>query len=59
MGDLTVTNSMFLDSQEGILGGEPTGQKIVIDRSTFAGLGQCDETRRLRAFDLSRQPGHR
>lgn len=44
MGDLTVTNSMFLDSQEGILGGEPNGQKIVIDHSTFAGLGQCDQT---------------
>lgn len=44
MGDLTVTNSMFLDSQEGILGGQPTGQRITIDRSTFAGLGQCDET---------------
>jgi len=42
-GDLTVTNSMFLDSQEGILGGEPTGQRITIDRSTFSGLGQCDE----------------
>ncbi|WP_425228221.1 right-handed parallel beta-helix repeat-containing protein [Sphingomonas sp.] len=45
LGDLTVTRSMFLDSQEGILGGEPTGQRIVIDHSTFAGLGQCDETR--------------
>ena len=44
MGDLTVTNSMFLDSQEGILGGEPTGQRIKIDRSTFSGLGQCDES---------------
>lgn len=44
MGDLTVTNSMFLDSQEGILGGQPTGQRITIDRSTFSGLGQCDET---------------
>jgi hypothetical protein len=44
MGNLTVTNSMFMDSQEGILGGEPIGQKIVIDHSTFAGLGQCDET---------------
>ncbi|MBM3929011.1 MAG: right-handed parallel beta-helix repeat-containing protein [Sphingomonadales bacterium] len=43
MGNLTVTNSMFLDSQEGILGGEPTGQRIVIDRSTFAGLGTCDD----------------
>lgn len=44
MGDLTVTNAMFLDSQEGILGGKPTGQKILIDHSTFAGLGQCDES---------------
>ena len=44
IGDLTVTNSMFLDSQEGILGGQPTGQRITIDRSTFAGLGQCDES---------------
>ena len=43
MGDLTVSNAMFLDSQEGILGGEPTGQRITIDHSTFAGLGQCDE----------------
>ncbi|BCA61802.1 hypothetical protein HMP09_1036 [Sphingomonas sp. HMP9] len=44
MGNLTVTNAMFLDSQEGILGGEPTAQTIVIDHSTFAGLGQCDES---------------
>lgn len=45
IGDLTVTNSTFLDSQEGILGGNPDGrQRITIDRSTFAGLGQCDET---------------
>ena len=44
LGDLHVTNSMFLDSQEGILGGQPNGQRITIDRSTFAGLGQCDET---------------
>lgn len=43
MGDLTVTNAMFLDSQEGILGGQPTNQHITIDHSTFAGLGQCDE----------------
>jgi hypothetical protein len=45
-GDLTVSNAMFLDSQEGILGGYPAAsQRIAIDRSTFAGLGQCDETR--------------
>ncbi len=44
IGDLVVRNSMFLDSQEGILGGHPSGQKITIDHSTFAGLGQCDES---------------
>ena len=44
LGDLTVVNSMFLDSQEGILGGEPTDQRITIDRSTFSGLGQCDQS---------------
>lgn len=45
IGDLTVTNSTFLDSQEGILGGNPEGrQQIAIERSTFSGLGQCDET---------------
>ncbi|CAN5515978.1 hypothetical protein BH09PSE4_BH09PSE4_01660 [soil metagenome] len=44
IGDLTVLNSMFLDSQEGILGGAAEGQRVVIDHSTFAGLGQCDES---------------
>lgn len=43
-GDLTVVNSMFLDSQQGIGGGAPGDQRIVIDHSTFAGLGQCDES---------------
>ncbi|QIG81306.1 polysaccharide lyase domain-containing protein [Stakelama tenebrarum] len=44
-GDLFVSNSMFLDSQEGILGGgHETIRTIAIDHSTFAGLGQCDET---------------
>jgi hypothetical protein len=43
MGDLTVRNAMFMDSQEGILGGQPTNQRITIDRSTFSGLGQCDQ----------------
>ena len=42
MGNLAVTNSMFLNSQEGILGGGPTTKRITIDRSTFSGLGQCD-----------------
>lgn len=44
IGDLRVTNAMFLDSQEGILGGHPSNQRITIDRSTFSGLGQCNET---------------
>jgi hypothetical protein len=43
MGDLTVTNAMFLDSQEGILGGgHETVRRITIDHSSFAGLGQCE-----------------
>jgi hypothetical protein len=42
MGDLVVRNAMFLDSQEGILGGQPTAQRITVDHSTFSGLGQCD-----------------
>lgn len=44
-GNLRVSNSMFLDSQEGILGGyHETVRDIRIDRSTFAGLGQCHES---------------
>ena len=43
-GDLRVQNSMFLDSQEGILGNQDTPQRITVDHSTFSGLGQCDET---------------
>jgi hypothetical protein len=43
MGDLQVTNAMFLDSQEGILGGgHETVRHITVDRSTFSGLGQCE-----------------
>lgn len=44
LGDLTVVNSMFLDSQEGILGATDQPTRIRIERSTFSGLGQCDET---------------
>ncbi|RKF22772.1 right-handed parallel beta-helix repeat-containing protein [Altericroceibacterium spongiae] len=40
-GDLTVAESWFQNSQQGILSaGDPTGT-IVIDRSTFTGLGTC------------------
>lgn len=44
IGDLVVRNSMFLDSQEGILGATDDAVNITIDRSTFSGLGQCHET---------------
>ena len=44
IGDLTVRNSMFLDSQEGILGGTDAATTITVDRSTCSGLGQCHET---------------
>lgn len=45
IGNITIRNTMFLDSQEGILGGNPSpAQRITIDQSTFAGLGQCDES---------------
>jgi hypothetical protein len=42
VGDLTVTNSMFLDAQEGILGGGEGVRNVRVDHSTFAGLGQCE-----------------
>ncbi|MCD2314940.1 right-handed parallel beta-helix repeat-containing protein [Sphingomonas sp. IC-11] len=44
IGDLVVRNSMFLDSQEGILGGTEEPTSVTVDRSTFSGLGQCHET---------------
>lgn len=41
-GGLTVMNSTFRDSEEGILSADdPTGT-IRVDRSTFSGLGRCD-----------------
>ncbi|RED17604.1 right-handed parallel beta-helix repeat-containing protein [Parasphingopyxis lamellibrachiae] len=41
-GDLQVHNSMFRDSEQGILSAEDRGASIRIDRSTFSGLGRCD-----------------
>lgn len=41
-GDLTVTRSTFRDSDEGILTGNDDRGQIVIERSTFSGLGGCD-----------------
>lgn len=41
-GNLDVVNSMFRDSQQGILSGNDPSATIRIDRSTFSGLGRCD-----------------
>ena len=42
-GRLTVTGSIFRDSEEGILGGgDDATADIRVERSTFSGLGRCD-----------------
>jgi hypothetical protein len=41
-GDLTVAQSWFLDSQQGILTASDPAGTIVIDKSTFSGLGTCE-----------------
>ncbi|WEK45303.1 MAG: right-handed parallel beta-helix repeat-containing protein [Candidatus Andeanibacterium colombiense] len=41
-GDLTVAQSWFRDSQEGILSAEDPNGRIVIDKSTFTRLGTCE-----------------
>jgi hypothetical protein len=41
-GDLTVAESWFRDSQQGILTGDNAGGRLVVDRSTFTRLGTCD-----------------
>jgi len=41
-GDLTVAQSWFADSQQGILTGDDPKGRIVIDKSTFSGLGTCE-----------------
>lgn len=40
--DLLVTNSMFLNSEQGILSHNDLESSLTIDRSTFSGLGRCD-----------------
>lgn len=40
--DLTVFNSLFRNSEEGILTADDKGSSLTIDRSTFSGLGRCD-----------------
>jgi len=41
-GDLSVVNSIFRDSEEGILTHDDPSSTIHIDRSTFTRLGRCD-----------------
>jgi hypothetical protein len=41
-GNLTVAQSWFRDSEEGILTGNDPNGLIVIDKSTFSRLGRCD-----------------
>ncbi|MXP40437.1 right-handed parallel beta-helix repeat-containing protein [Altererythrobacter soli] len=41
-GRLTVAQSWFRDSQQGILTGDDPGGQLVVDRSTFSRLGTCE-----------------
>jgi len=41
-GDLTVAESWFRDSEEGILTGDDPNARLIIDRSTFSRLGTCE-----------------
>lgn len=42
-GDLTVMDSRFADSQQGILTANGVRARVTILRSTFSGLGNCDD----------------
>ncbi len=41
-GDLTVTRSVFRNSEQGILTANDNSGSIIVDQSTFSGLGRCD-----------------
>ena len=41
-GNLDVTRSVFRNSEQGILTAEDPAGEIIIDQSTFTGLGRCD-----------------
>ena len=41
-GNLTVRESLFRDSEAGILSANDPSSSIVVERSTFSGLGRCD-----------------
>lgn len=43
-GNLSVSQSWFADSQQGILTGDDPKSSIVIDKSTFSGLGTCENS---------------
>lgn len=43
-GDLTIAQSWFLDSQQGILTADDPASAIVIDKTTFSGLGTCENS---------------
>lgn len=43
-GALNITHSRFLDSQQGILTGDDPDSRIYITRSTFSGLGTCENS---------------
>jgi hypothetical protein len=40
--DLTISNSLFRDSEQGILTADDRASTLTIDRSTFSRLGRCD-----------------
>lgn len=42
-GDLSVLDTRFADSQQGILTANGVRARVVIERSTFSGLGNCDD----------------
>ncbi len=43
-GNLTVAQSWFRDSQQGILTGANPQSRLVVDRSTFSRLGNCEDS---------------
>lgn len=43
-GNLTVTRTIFRNSEQGISTGEDNAGEISIDRSSFTGLGRCDRS---------------
>jgi hypothetical protein len=42
-GDLTVSNSLFRNSEQGILSANDPESALTVDRSTFSGLGGCPD----------------